>query len=1048
MLFDRFPWQFFSRCLSSLGCLLLVLVLFAESSGERLPVKTYTVGDGLLRDSVSKIKQDSRGFLWFCTAEGVSRFDGYAFTNFTTADGLPERHVNDFLETRNGTIYIATDGGLARLNPTGLASSKDNPLFTVILPDDPKAKGFRVLFEDETGTVWAGTTDGLYRVSVPPTVMGGGFSDTTPPATAGGTDITLEAVDLGKPLTGIEAIIINAIIKDRRGALWIGTAGSGLFRFLPNGQIEQFTTANGLPGNIVTSLLEDKNGRIWLGMRPSIIPAGLCLLVAGPQKNQNIVERIFTAKDGLPSIWITDLYEDGDKFWIATTSGLCLWQGENNGSVCKTYTAKNDLCDFDVWTIIKDKDNNLWTGTRCGVKKWARYGFTSYTEADGTGFPIINSIFENKGGELFVSINNGVARTISRFDGEKFELVKPNFPASVSYFGWGWKQTVWQDGMGDWWFPTGYGLFRFPRVARFEDLARTAPKKIETGAKSLQIFRIFEDSRGDIWIATTEVANELLRWERNTNTWRNFTADLGLPPQRFFTTFVEDKIGNLWIGTGSDAGDAALIRYRDGQFKIFTQADGVPAGWIRDSFIDHAGRLWIANTTAGLLRLDNPDSDHLDFVSFTPKEGLSSIGVLCITEDEFGRIYAGTGRGLDRLNPESGQIENFTTADGLPNSNIDVAYRDKKNNLWFGSSNGLARLIPEPEKQREPPKALLTGLRVNGESQSISVLGETVIPPLELNSDQKQVSVDFLGLGANLGEKLKYEYRLDESAWTPTMERTVNFANLNSGEYRFEVRAVTADRIYSQAATTAFRIATPIWQRWWFIVLMLVLAALAAYLFYKNRLLRLLEMERMRTRIAADLHDDIGANLTRISLLSEVARAKSTNGNDNMLSSIADIARESVASMNDIVWAISPDHDRMLDLTRRMRRHAGEIFSMRDIELDFNVPAEDTGLKLSVGVRRDVLLIFKEAVNNAARHSACTKVWIDFRREDSILSLRIKDNGKGFAPDPENDGQGLLSMTRRARALGGTLEIDSGKGEGTIVKFVLPLRTTSFESRL
>jgi signal transduction histidine kinase len=226
------------------------------------------------------------------------------------------------------------------------------------------------------------------------------------------------------------------------------------------------------------------------------------------------------------------------------------------------------------------------------------------------------------------------------------------------------------------------------------------------------------------------------------------------------------------------------------------------------------------------------------------------------------------------------------------------------------------------------------------------------------------------------------------------------------------------------------------------------LAVLAVYRFYRNRLLRLLEMERMRTRIAADLHDDIGANLTRISLLSEVARSKSSNGNDNMLSSIADIARESVASMNDIVWAISPDHDRMLDLTRRMRQHAEEIFAMRNIELEFDATT-DMDMKLSVGVRRDVLLIFKEAVNNAARHSDCSKVEIDFRGENSILTLNINDNGHGF--DSENhgsDGQGLRSMMRRSTALGGELKIDSLKNAGTSVEFKLPLPNTRFESLL
>ncbi len=158
-----------------------------------------------------------------------------------------------------------------------------------------------------------------------------------------------------------------------------------------------------------------------------------------------------------------------------------------------------------------------------------------------------------------------------------------------------------------------------------------------------------------------------------------------------------------------------------------------------------------------------------------------------------------------------------------------------------------------------------------------------------------------------------------------------------------------------------------------------------------------------------------------------------------MLSSIANIARESVASMNDIVWAISPDHDRMLDLTRRMRQHAEEIFAMRNIDLDFNAAA-DMDMKLSVGVRRDVLLIFKEAVNNAARHSGCTRVEIDFRSENSILTLKIKDNGKGFISENHgSDGQGLRSMMRRSKALGGELKIDSQQSEGTNIEFEFPL---------
>lgn len=1011
----RFVW------LMSAG--LILLTSFALRA-EHLPIKTYTVADGLLRDNVSKIKQDSRGFMWFCTVEGVSRFDGYAFQNFTTDDGLPDRHVNDFLETRTGEIFVATDGGLARLNPTGVHGSKENPLFVVYPLDNARAastsalaKAINVLFEEESGAIFIGTRDGLYKLS------------------AGGE---LEAVYLGKSLNAIKEIDVIAIIKDRRGAMWIGTMNAGLFRLLPDGEVEQFTTANGLSGIDVASLLEDKNGRIWVGMRFESVADGLCLLVAEPQKNQNIVERVFTRKDGLPANWIPALYQSSDgKFWVATIRGLCEWQGENSKSVCKTYTTKNDLCDKEAWSITEDKDKNLWIGTGCGLKKWTPYGFTTYTQADGLEIPFASSIFENAAGEFFASFNNDKFRTVSRFNGEKFELVKPNIPPSTNS-GWGWKQTVWQDLAGDWWFPGGTEIYRFSRPARFEDLSKSVPQKITVSTKPTEVFRFFEDSRGGFWIATAGI-NELWHLEKGSDSWQNLSAESGIGLHRIGSAFVEDKSGNLWIGTGSDEGDTALIRYRDGQFKIFTKADNpLLTGWLRDLFVDDEGRLWIADTITGVLRLDDVNADRLDFKQYTPAEGLSSINVLCITEDEFGRIYVGTGRGLDRLNPQTGQIENFTTADALPNSDVEIAYRDRKNNLWFGTSDGLARFKPEPERGREPPNALITGLRISGVAQPISILGEREIAPLELDSDQRQVTVDFIGLGTNLGEKLKYEYRFGESDWTPTMERTVNFVNLAAGDYGFAIRAETADRIYSQPATLSFKIAAPFWQRPWFVASVLLLMALATYLFYKNRLARLLQMERMRTRIATDLHDDIGANLTRISLLSEVAKQKSENGNGNLLTSIADIARESVSSMNDIVWAISPDHDSLLDLTRRMRRHAEEVFAARDVDLVFDAPTAETDLKLSVGVRRDVLLIFKEAVNNAAKHSDCSRVTIEFRVDDSALFLRIRDDGKGFEIDSENDGQGLRSMTRRAAALGGKLKIDSRNISGTIIEFEMP----------
>lgn len=837
-------------------------------------------------------------------------------------------------------------------------------------------------------------------------------------------------------------LYITAITQDERGNLWIGTGGSGLFRLSPSGDAEHFTKKNGLPDLYVASLLTDRAGRVWVGLSGT---GGLALLRSEPDTNSSIVERALTIKDGLPTGWILSLFQASNgQMWVGTTGGLCKWQGENKAdSVCEVYQAKNDLCDTEIWSINEDKDNNLWFGTRCGTKKLSRYGFTSFTQTDGFNFLSVNSIFENSAGEFFISSNYFGGRRVSRFDDDKFVTAKPRLPANVKYMGWGWKQTIWQDRDKMWWIPTGEGLFRFPPLKSFADLERGAAQEIKMPVAEKQVFRLFEDSRGDIWIATIEGANSLLRWERSANIWHNYSAETGFSDNRIGTAFAEDGSGNLWIATGSDHNDSALVRYRDGQFRVFTQTEGAPLGWTKDLYLDERKRLWLATYQDGLLRLDETNADKLEFIRYTTADGMASNHIYCVTEDVFGRIYAGTGRGLDRLDPETGEVKHFTTADGLPNSFVEIAYRDRRNTLWFGTGNGLTRFIPEPKEIRKPPTILITGLRVSGVAQAVSILGETEPLQLKLNSEQRQVTVDFLGLGATLGETLRYEYCLNQADWTPTIERMVNFANLAVGAYRLEVRAQTADRIYSIApATVSFNIAAPIWQQPWFVAALIILPGLATYAFYRYRLGKLLEIERTRARIATDLHDDIGANLSKISLLSDIVRLRGANVADEdkrMLTTIAEISRSSVDAMRDIVWAINPNRDSVAEMTRKMRQHAEEIFVPNEIRVAFHAPADSKRVKVSLDTRRELFLIFKEAVNNAARHANCKKVEISFEVAGGKIFLDIADDGLGFDTlQNSTGGNGMANMQKRVAKLGGTIKIESADGNGTNITIRVP----------
>jgi signal transduction histidine kinase/streptogramin lyase len=628
--------------------------------------------------------------------------------------------------------------------------------------------------------------------------------------------------------------------------------------------------------------------------------------------------------------------------------------------------------------------------------------------------------------------------------------VRPNFPKSITYFGWGWNQIAFQDHLGEWWIATGQGLCRFPKVNRMEQLARTRPKAVYTTKDGLiadDVWRIYEDSRGDIWVASfSRTQSGLARWERATETFHRYTKADGLPPGSGASAFCEDASGSVWIGGGT------LTRYRAGRFTVFTTADGLPASNIHALHLDPAGRLWVATDAGGLIRVDNPTAERPSLVTYTTANGLSSNKVLCVTSDLLGRIYASTGRGLDRLDLATGLVRHYTMADGLAGNPTGVAFRDRHGALWFGTDLGLSKLVPELDSPESPPPILISGLRIAGERHLLSELGETIVPEIRLGPSENLVQIDFVGLNFAAGEQLRYQYRLEsaDADWSaPSDQRSITYAKLSPGSYRFLVRAVTSDGTISQSpASVSFTILPPIWQRWWFIASAAILIGLVAYSLYRYRVARLVELERVRTRIAADLHDDIGASLSRVAIMSEVVKQQVAGSTAvPMLTEIADSARELVGSMRDIVWAIDPRRDDLSSVVFRIREFASRVLEAKSIKWHFRTPSELSKIKLGPDERRHVFLFFKEAINNIARHANASEVWLDIHVALNQLVGEVRDDGQGFTPLTEEElssnghvGHGLENMKRRVSQLRGTLVVTSSPGEGTDLKLTIPLK--------
>ena len=343
---------------------------------------------------------------------------------------------------------------------------------------------------------------------------------------------------------------------------------------------------------------------------------------------------------------------------------------------------------------------------------------------------------------------------------------------------------------------------------------------------------------------------------------------------------------NFWIGFK----EGGLVR---GRSSGFAELPYMTTEAIQALHFDGAGRLWISSVENGVTRVDEPASDRPRFRSYGTAVGLSSNHIRCMTEDRFGRMYLGTDSGVDRLDPATGSIRHYTQTEGLASGAVRAAYRDRSGALWFATNSGISRLIPVPDPSSPPPGILISALRVMGAPLPISELGETRISGLTLPPTRNSMEIEFRAFDFSPNTRHRYQYKLDgaDYDWSPpTEQRSVNFARLAAGSYRFQVRAVNTDSVSSlQPATLEFTVIKPIWARWWFLATMAMAAAAAAYAAFRYRMAQFMKLEQVRVRISADLHDDIGASLSEIFVLSEVARAHLHESHSAAVGSLAEI---------------------------------------------------------------------------------------------------------------------------------------------------------------
>jgi signal transduction histidine kinase len=562
-----------------------------------------------------------------------------------------------------------------------------------------------------------------------------------------------------------------------------------------------------------------------------------------------------------------------------------------------------------------------------------------------------------------------------------------------------------------------------------------------------------------------ESANGLARIEPGTGAVRVFGPPDGFPDDLHAVhALAEDRFGAVWIG--SHAG--RLLRYRDRFEEIplrpLQPGQRPPVYEAVGSIVaDRQGRVWLASTAHGLGRIDDPRAAVPVIRWYGKADGLSSDTAWMIVEDVSGDLFVGTGRGVDRFDPANGRFTHYSADDGVPRGEILGFLRDRSGRIWLATTDGVARFDVRTDDRQFQPLTLITAIRVGGMPLPTRADGTQRFDGFTVQPGDRRLEIDFVTPGVQTSDGLRYQHQLAglDRDWTTTDARTVALAGAAPGNYRFLVRAVFADGTVTDPAVVEFTVLAPVWQRRWFIALAAIFTCALAFAVHRSRVKHAIAVERVRSQIAADLHDGVGASLSRIAILSEVVRQQAHSTlPDAMpaLTAISDNARAVIDDMSDAVWFIDPHVDTLQQVVIRARAMASELFDGQPIRWSVEATDDASKVSLSSEQRRHVYLVIKEALTNVLRHAQATTVVVLVTASQGRLRIEVTDDGIGLdgrarnaegtgasghcsRPDTSvRGGHGLENIGRRASALGGAVSIVSkAEGRGTSIVVEVPM---------
>jgi two-component sensor histidine kinase len=975
----------------SVYCAAIIIAFSLYAGGQEMSFRLYTIKDGLPSSNVINTYQDKLGYLWVSTVEGSCRFDGKSFSTDALSDD------------RSAVVFVDSYSRYWANTAMGYVEYKRNKLINYPNPDSSRIRWKFRIMETKEGMIWSLTSAGIYQLD---------------------SDRWIKI----KLYPGYDDHACRNIIETKEGMyinygdLLVLRKSDGTYRII--GSLKDI-------GYYYNGLLESM-GQIFISTLDGVYEIINEQLVKLPGPLGRLKGLFFYYRDSKKRFWIGSF-----------PKGLYMIP---KGDTINFISVYKDVTGPFINQINEDQQGNIWIPTGNGLIKIYEREFKNFDLPSITGNAILRNVLQPPTGPLLINdgsltlkmLENGILREKKLHNKGSTSL--PNNEFIIDNY-------AFDDKGRYWYYIRGFALVmqdgnkvyeQSNKLARlgdevFDVLWDGYRKKIIVAVRTQKFPCQFNDTSYNLLPVSNniDVKGNIMRLHQCANGVILFATDEG-------TIFSIDKQNNCTE-----------------QLNEFG-----PHNRARWFFNDPSGDVWIIYNGKGLRRYTWQKNSLVFKEQITKANGLSTDNVTSMCFDNNNKLWVctySTVAVFSKNNSTSSrgayQVVGFYNAEDLQtDKGFGVRLtRDNKGNIWYFSSNYLICLYPDKKIYIPPvPSTAIENVELNFRQSdwadhTDSLTGVFQLPcNLKLAHDKNTLGIYFKGISSSGTSGLKYSYQLEglENTWSdPSSNDFVSFVRLPPGKYVFKVKSQLPNTDWSEPAVFSFTIISPFWMRWWFIGLCAIALSGIIYSIYKYRINQLKKLLAIRTKISQDLHDELGASISGINLLSQVAAEKLQNNKpaeaSEFLIKVKNYSQDVIEKLSDMVWLFNPQNDSIEKLLQRLKYFAISIASSKDATIHFSTGKETEIINLSISQRKAIYLVSKEAINNAVKYAGCMNIYFNLTPQGQGWKLQISDDGKGFLLADNKNGNGLKNMYARADEIGATFNIQTNPLTGTSITMEL-----------